>query len=158
MSYVNADGLHVITFKDQGEVNKTGVTVESGVQTIVFTIADAATDIGATAEIGAGDAFIPANSYIKSAIFVVDSAFTSDGAATLDIGTYTKAGVDVQTTGIDAAIALTAIDAAGDVVVNDGSQVAPDNVTAFDMYLGMKYNAAAFTGGAGKLVVEYLTL
>jgi hypothetical protein len=104
---------------------------------------------------------IKRGSRIRSAHFQVHTAFTSGGSATLTLGTYkaqTPATVDDQD-GIDAAIALTAIDAIGDIVVCDGALVngvVSVGATANDdVELVALYTTAAFTAGTGTLTVEY---
>ena len=87
------------------------------------------------------------------------TAATSGGAATLQIGTYNAAGTAIDADGIDAAVALTVIDADGDVVRCDGAQAAGvlGYLTA-DAHVGMLYGTAAYTAGAGKLIVEFKKL
>lgn len=157
MSYTNADGLRVLTFGGQGEVIDRGVT-ESG--TLVIDIADF-TAIGSTfgaADIDVNKAVIPAGSVITSATLVMTTAATSGGAATLQIGTYNAAGTAIDADGIDAAIALTVIDADGDVVRCDGAQTGVTGYLSADAHVGMLYGTAAYTAGAGKLIVEFKKL
>ena len=158
MSYTNADGLRVLTFGGQGEVIDRGVT-ESG--TLVIDIADF-TAIGSTfgfADIDVNKAVIPAGAVITGATLVMTTAATSGGAATLTIGTYNAAGDAIDADGIDAAVALTVIDGDGDVVRCDGAQAAGvlGYLTA-DAHVGMLYGTAAYTAGAGKLIVEFKKL
>lgn len=156
MTWTNADGLQVLMHGEQGNVKDNGSTVESMTQTLVVKITGTSVpSTAATPE--ANDAFIPAGSYIKNAWLVVDEAFTSGGAATLTLGTYTAAGAAIDADGIDAAIALTVIDAAGDVVANDGAQVGGlVTVGAANAYVEAIYGTAAFTAGSAKLYVEYI--
>jgi len=158
MSYTNADGLRVLTFGGQGEVIDRGVT-ESG--TLVIDIADF-TAIGSTfgaADIDVNKAVIPAGSVITGATLVMTTAATSGGAATLTIGTYNAAGAAIDADGIDAAVALTVIDGDGDVVRCDGAQASGvlGYLTA-DAHVGLLYGTAAYTAGAGKLIVEFKKL
>jgi len=158
MSYTNADGLRVLTNGGQGTVQDKGV---AGDGFLVVDIADF-TDIGSTfgaSDIDANDAVIPAGSVILGATLVMTTAATSGGAATLTIGTYNSAGTAFDADGIDAAVALTVIDAAGDVVRCDGAQASGvlGYLTA-DAHIGLIYGTAAYTAGAGKLIVEYKKL
>jgi hypothetical protein len=158
MSYTNADGLRVLTNGGQGTVQDKGV---AGDGFLVVDIADF-TDIGSTfgaSDIDANDAVIPAGSVILGATLVMTTAATSGGAATLTIGTYNSAGTAIDADGIDAAVALTVIDAAGDVVRCDGAQASGvlGYLTA-DAHIGLIYGTAAYTAGAGKLIVEYKKL
>jgi len=156
MAWTNADGLDVLMHGEQGEVKKNGGTIESMTQTLVVDITG--TDLGTSADAPeANDAFIPAGSYIKNAYLVVDEAFTSGGAATLTIGTQTADGTNIDADGIDATVALTVIDASGDVVVADGAQVGGVvTVGANNAYVKAIYGTAAYTAGTAKLYVEYL--
>jgi hypothetical protein len=100
---------------------------------------------------------IPAGAIIVNADLVITDAATSGGSATLTIGTYNAAGTVVDADGIDAAIALTAIDADGDVVQCDGAQVSGVvTVGSAPVYIGALYGTAAFTAGSAVLIVEYI--
>lgn len=160
MSYTNADGLRVITDADQGVVKAQGTSPSAQHQTLVMDVTF--TSIGTTfgaANIDVMNPVIPANSLITSATLVMTTAATSGGAATLDIGTYNAAGTAVSATGIDAAVALTAIDAIGETVRCDGTLTTTAGWTgAADVYVGLKWNTAAYTAGVGKLYVEYIKL
>ena len=159
MSYTNSDGLYTITGIDQAAVQDKGTALRYPVQTMVVNI-PAFTAIGTTfsaANIDPIDPVIPANAVILRATLVMSVAATSGGAATLDIGTYTAAGAAVAATGIDAAVALTAIDAIGEVVRCDGTLVAGTaTVGTAPVHVGLKWNTAAYTAGAGKLIIEYV--
>lgn len=160
MSYTNADGLYTLTDRDQGTVGGEGVTTKASRQSIVIDITSANTALtfGAS-NIDPLAPQIPANAVILNATFVVTTAFTSGGSAVLNIGTYNAAGTAVAATGIDSAIALTAIDAIGEVVRCDGT-VAAGTVTVgtAPVYIGWDADTALFTAGAGKLVIEYIKI
>lgn len=102
---------------------------------------------------------LPRGTTIKSAKFQVVVPFTSGGAATLDIGTFAADATADDADGIDAAIALTAIDAIGEVVVCDGALVngtIPAGATSnSEVIIAASYNAAVYTAGTGILTVEY---
>lgn len=114
-------------------------------------------DTIALANIAPQAARIPRGSLIKSATFQVVEAFTSGGAATLDLGTFGTSVVDVAD-GIDADIALAAINAIGEIVVCNGALVGgtvPAGATANeDVFLTASYETAVFTAGKGILKVE----
>lgn len=161
MSYTNADGLYVLTFKDQGLEQDKGTTVNPPINFLKVEIPDF-TAIGTTfgaSNIDPMDAVIPANSVIINADLVMKTAATSGGAATLTIGTYNAAGTAVDADGIDATIALTAIDAIGDVVQCDGAQVNGLVTTGTAAtHVGVIYGTAAYTAGAATLVIQYYTI
>lgn len=160
MSYTNADGLRVLTNDDQGVVKTQGTSAGAMRQVLVVDI-PAFTAIKTTfgaADIDLLNPVLPANSVILSATLVMTAAATSGGAATLDIGTYNAAGTAIAATGIDAAIALTAIDAIGETVRCDGTLTTTGSPATVDTYIGLKWNTAAYTAGAGKLYIEYIRL
>lgn len=142
--------------------------IEGGtVKTYVIEVTDATdiedTDSITTASLPSQSVTIPRGSYIKSANFEVLTVFTSSNAAVLDIGTY-EAGGDGSSTGdddadgIDADIAITAIDAVGDVVACNGALVAGvvscGAVSNSDVVVVFGWDAYAFTAGAGILTLE----
>lgn len=159
-TWTNDDGLVVgfgtrTSSNDQGGNVRTSGLEEEYVIEVLDGTAIGATD---TAAVTGGDyADIPANSVITAAYFQVDTAFTSAGAATLDIGLKQRDGTEVGGSDdvIDAAIALTAIDAAGETVACDGSYIGA-SVGANPVVPKFTYGTATFTAGAGKLVIKYL--
>jgi hypothetical protein len=158
MSYTNSDGLFILTHGAQGSVQDKGVTAESARQTLVVDVPSMkaiGTTFGA-ANIDPNDAFIPAGSVILSATWVTTTEITSGGGATLDIGTYNAAGTAIDADGIDAAVALTAINGVGETVRCDGAHLTVGGYVAANAYIGMIYAVAAYTAGAGKLVIEYV--
>lgn len=158
MSYTNADGLYVLTNEDQGATLRQGTATESMRQVVVIDLAFTA--IGSTfgaANINPQHPVIPANSVITGATLVMTSAATSGGAATLTLGTYNAAGTAIDADGIDATIALAAL-GAGATVRCDGAQTTTAGLVTADAYIGAIWATAAYTGGAGKLYVEYIKL
>ena len=158
MSYTNADGLFILTDGAQGSVGGEGVTARASRQTLVvdITSANTASTFGSS-NIDPLAPTLPANCIIVNADLVITSPFTSGGSATLTIGTYNAAGTAIDADGIDATIALTAIDADGDVVQCDGAQVSGlVTVGGAAAYVGWNWGTAAFTGGTAKLIIEYI--
>jgi hypothetical protein len=155
MSYVNADGLEVLTAGEQGTAAKRGTSLSSQKKALVMNITG--TEVpSSVATPQDHDAFIPAGSYITGAHLLVSTAFTSGGSATLTIGTYTQAGAAVDADGIDATIALAAI-GADKAVACDGAAVGGTaTVGGADVYVEAIYGTAAFTAGEAKLVIEYI--
>jgi hypothetical protein len=154
MSYTNADGLRVLLHKDQGVVRDQGATADHQLR-VKLDLTELGTTVGA-ADIDVYEGFIPAGAVITGATLVVTDAATSGGSATLTIGTYNEAGAAIDADGIDAGIALTAIDADNDVVRCDGAQVAGvGGKLAANAYVKAVYGTAAFTAGTAELVIEY---
>lgn len=153
-TWSNDDGLEVRFGLDRTTEQPSGRT--SGEEKVLtWKLADA-TALGDTdTAAAAGDeSYIPSGAIVKDAYFVVDTAFTSGGSAVLDLGFKQAAGTNIDDDGIDAAIALTAIDADNDVIVCDGALVGTR--LANDSYVMATYDTAAFTAGAGKLVIKYI--
>ena len=155
MSYVNADGLEILTAGEQGTAAKRGTSLSSQKKALVLNITG--TELpSAAATPQDHDAFIPAGSYITSASLIVTTAFASAGSATLTIGAYQQDGTTVDADGIDATIALAAI-AANKAVACDGALVGGTaTVGAADVYIEANYGTAVFTAGEAKLVIEYI--
>ena len=95
---------------------------------------------------------IPAGAHIQSATLYVKTAFAGTNAV-MDIGLYNLAGTAVNDAGIDAAIAVTAIDADDDEVACDGALVG--TVVDVACKVGVTYDTAAFTAGDATLVLKY---
>ena len=148
---INEDGLQVKFGTDRSEVINQGVT--SGEEKLlVFKVVG--TDVADTDTAAAdGDApFIPAGAYIKDAFFTVETAFVG-ATAVLDLGTKQEDGTNIADDGIDS-LAIGVIDADNDAVASDGALVG--TVVALDSYIMATYDAAAFTAGAGTLVIKYV--
>ncbi len=159
MSYTNLDGLRVLTNDDQGVVKTQGTATSGMTQVLVvdLTLTSVGTTFGA-ANIDVLNPFIPAGSLITRADLVMTTAATSGGAATLTIGTYNAAGTAIDADGIDATVALTAIDAIGETVRCDGAHLTVGGYIAENAYIGAIYGTAAYTAGVGKLYIEYIKL
>lgn len=155
--YTNADGLvqHYGPIDTVRKARKPSTT--DVLQTVVLDIVG--TDLAGDATTGQieGGAMIPAGAHIVGATFHVTTPFAG-ATATMDIGVYnalTQATVDDA--GIDAAIAVTAIDAIGDTIACDGADI-DTIVGAAPVTIAASYDTAAFTAGVGKLIVEYYAL
>lgn len=104
---------------------------------------------------GNAQAYIPANSYITAAYLIVNADWATADGGTLTIGLATKAGVDIDADGIDAAIAAAALDT-GDVVACNGDLVGGTlTIGAADGYVTAAI-ANTFTTGEARLVIEYI--
>ncbi len=159
MSYTNSDGLRVLTGIDQGTEKTQGTAAGPMVQTLVvdLTFTGIGSSFGAS-NIDLNNPFIPAGSLITRADLVMTTAATSGGAATLTLGTYNAAGTAIDADGIDATVALTAIDAIGETVRCDGAHLTTGGYVSENAYIGAIYGTAAYTAGVGKLYVQYIKL
>jgi len=160
-TWTNEDGLEVRFGLSRSESINEGVTSGPATKTLIhkFDYTDIAnTDTAAPA---ADAPFIPADSIITRAYLYVTTAFAGSSAA-LDIGLKIADGTNTNDAGIDAAVAVTALDAVGDTILCDGALVVEPTgdltgvrFTA-DQYIMTTWDTAAFTAGAATLVVEYL--
>ncbi len=158
--WANADGLDVYFGKRYTENNiAASDKPANGLKTIEVYVRgeDIAASVADAATLAADprSAVIPAGSVIKSATFIVSETFAGS-SSTLDIGLTSLAGVVADMNGIDAAVALSALDA-GDLVKCDGALVFPTasapTAAAYQVVFG--YGTAAMTAGSGRLVLEY---
>lgn len=164
-TWTNSDGL-VVGFGTHTKDNDVAaVTSEkNSVKTLVLEINGtsvpsswAAANVAAQAQA----ALIKRGSIIHRATFETVVAFTSGGAGTLNIGTYGGAALTTadDADGIDATVALTAMDAIGETVICDGALVGgtvPVGATSdSDVMIGFTYGTAALTAGKGILTIQY---
>lgn len=150
--YTNADGLTVSYGPVETIKNILGVVNTEAFGDTMVTEVQADLITQALPENYQVGAFIPAGALVESVQLVVEDTFTSGGAATLDVGTYDEDGAAVDADGLIAAEALANL-AAGDVVEGDGAQVG--TVVSENLYVGLAYGTAAYTGGTARLVVKY---
>lgn len=165
MTWLNSDGLTVRFGTEQATPSVIGKTSTAGeIQELVLKVVGIDLPDIATPTIYS-DVGIPQGAHIVNAVFYVDVAFAgASGTLTFGVwsddgdGTYTVVDAD----GIDATIAVTAIDAVGDQVACDGDMTsAPETKIAVsnntrDVYLSAGRDASnAFTAGSGRLVVRY---
>ena len=159
MSYTNADGLYILTNGDEGVPLDQGTTVSNTSRTMIMDIdlTRVGTSFG-SANFTPQWPVIPAGSVITRATLVMLAGAASGGAATLDLGTYNAAtGAAVAATGIDAAVALAAIDGIGEVVRCDGTLTSGTaGVGTADVVIGPVRAVAAYTAGRARLFVEYI--
>jgi DUF1009 family protein len=159
-TWTNSDGL-VVGFGTHTEDNDVVAVSGSGTHKTFYleVVGTDLVDTIAVANLKPQSALIPRGSTITAASFKVVEAFTSGGSATLDIGLFGTSVVD-DADGIDVDIALTAIDAIGDVVVCNGAVVggvvAVGATANEDCHLTASYETAAFTAGKGILTVEVI--
>ena len=162
MSWTNSDGLVVRFGTDKGTEKESGSTEANVHRTLVhkFAFGDIAnTDVTAA---DPESPFIPADSVITRATLYVTTAFVG-ATGVLDIGLKIADGTNTDDDGIDAAIAVTILDAIGDTINCNGAYVSSaGNLTGLritaDQYIMTTWDTAAFTAGAATLVVEYLLL
>jgi len=159
MAWTNEDGLTNYFGTERAAVNKTGNTAESVSRTLVVDVdwTDITSAASHIANITIRDAFIPAGAYIRAATFNPTADWTSGGAATLTIGLGESDGASViDADGIDATVAIAALQAV-DVVACDGALVGGAlPVGTADAYVYFTTGTAAWTAGAGRLVIEYI--
>jgi hypothetical protein len=151
----NKDGLFIGFGTRKSESNSAPqVSTSSVTQEIRMAIKGTElNDVATAAEVENG-AVIPAGAYLVSANVYVSEAFTSGGVAVLDLGLLNAGtGVITDDDGIDAAVALAALEA-GDTVACDGALIGTQLAAANKVIAS--YDTAAYTAGAATLVVRYV--
>lgn len=103
---------------------------------------------------------VPDGLLLKSASFTTTQAFTSGGAATLTLGFHNADGTAYDADGIDATIALTAIDTVGETVTCDGALVGAllANGSKKYSYVTATVGTADYTAGKGKLRLTFINV
>lgn len=96
---------------------------------------------------------LPAGYLLVSASLVTITGFTGSGA-TLTLGLAQQDGTTIDADGIDAAIALTAIDAVGETVTCDGALIGTK--LAADGFMTVTVGTATHTAGKARLIVKML--
>lgn len=154
-TWTNSDGLEV-GFGVRDSKNDAGSTVETKGNVEVFQMVLDFDELPAASGTAPSSKSvpIPAGAVINDAVLQVLEAFDAAGAATLTIGLKNSAGTAIDADGIDAAIALTAIDAVGDTVQCDGALVGTDIGTA-DGYIAVDVGTGPYTAGQAVLTIEY---
>jgi len=158
MSYVNADGLFVLTNTGEGTPREQGITTEGAKKYFVLDIEDMTAVPVSAAAPQQNDAYIPAGSFITGAFIIVDTACTSGGSATLNVGLQTRAGAAIDADGIDATVAVADLAANKAVVCNGALVGGTATIGAENGYISFDYDTAAFTAGALKIVIEYIAV
>jgi len=157
-TFLNADGLTIGFGTHSADNDIVAVNAEGNTKIYQVEITGVdLVDTFALTDIKPQDTRIPRGSIIKSASLQVITAFTSAGAPTLDLGLFGTAVVD-DADGIDAAIALAAIDAVGEIVICNGALVGgtvPVGATAdTDVFIAPSRNVTTYTAGVAILKVE----
>jgi hypothetical protein len=154
-TWTNSDGL-VVGFGTRDSKNDSGSTVETKGNVEIFQMVldfdNLPTAVGTAPNTKSIP--IPAGAVINDAVLQVLTAFDAAGSATLTIGLKELDGTAIDADGIDAAIALTAIDADGDTIQCDGALVGTDIGTA-DGYIAVAVGTGPYTAGQAVLTIEY---
>jgi len=162
-TWTNSDGLKVGFGKHTADNDTPAViSSNSGRKVMVVEINGAdLVDTFAATNVKPGSPTIKRGSSILSATLMVSEVFVSGGGGTLDIGLWgLNAGVVDVADGIDADIAVAAINGIGEIVHCDGALVngtVPAGATANDdCVIAPSYETAVFTAGRGTLTIEYI--
>lgn len=157
MSWTNDDGLY-IRFGTEKTVPALGGESTTDGNNRVVTIDLSYSDLAATGteKIISEGTTIPDGAVIKSATFHVSTAFTSGGSATLTFGLIdSDRSTAYDADGIDATIAVAAL-TVGTTITCDGAVVGKAiSNSGTPVYVTATEGTAAFTAGAGQLVIEY---
>lgn len=158
-TWLNDDGLYLKfgtaktdvevggEYRTYGELREIEVTIDL-------------TDLTSSAAIISDTTFFPNGARIEEVEIVTQTAATSAGSATLDIGLIqTDRSTAIDADGLIAALAKTAVDAAGEKnVVRVGSTGAGallGTTTSKVGYITANYGTAAFTAGVIRVRIRY---
>ena len=167
-TWLNDDGLYIKFDTAEGEVTTGGEATTDGEDRVIklnitaedLLAHDSTAGIGGGAtKILADNVIIPDGAFVKSATFEVTEAFAG-ATATLTIGLYdTDRSTVYDADGIDATIAVTAIDAVGDTIACDGDVVgAIISNGGTNVLITAVAGTATFTDGTGQLTIVYRML
>lgn len=161
MAWTNADGLPIRYFREEGETADFGrVPAADGTRNVIEwdlvstkLNGTTGTQYGTPATVA-----VPVGATIVRAFVVVDTPFVSGGSSTLDIGLQRKDGTEIDNDGIFAALAKSSLDTIGERTEGTGALVVATGggKLAYNGYLYVKANSAAFTAGKARLIVEYV--
>lgn len=170
MSWMNKDGLYVKYGTEEADVAKGGsFNVDGGTHWVEAVVSDF-TKLGATAEIvGAEDGgdprgiMLPKGAFIEKVEILMTTAATSANAPTLDIGLIKASDrtTELDDDGFAAAVALTAIDADGDIVeliqggTGHGALIGTALAENGLLCVAVNLDTTGYTAGACKIRVYY---
>lgn len=160
MGWYNSDGLYIKFGTDEATVGKAGEYETDGPQRMVELTISALTSLGTAAAIQDDHVVIPKNARIEKVEVITTTAATSSGSAALNIGlARTDRTTELDYDGLVAALAKTAIDAAGETNVltvgSTGAGALIGTTLSYNGLLTADYDTAAFTAGAIKVRVYY---
>jgi hypothetical protein len=162
----NQDGLEVGFGTHTADNNVAAVVGGTGpIKTLVVELSDA-TSLEALASLTSAsfnvqDARLPRGSRILEASFQVTTGFTTGDSADLEIGTNSVVDFTADDeSGIDEAVAVTALNAIGASVACNGALVngvvSAGAASTSDVFISFSASTGAFTAGAGYLTVRYV--
>ena len=158
-TWSNNDGLLVKFGTAEATPGEGGHPLQYG-PLMVAEVQFTGTDIGSTATLIDRHTIIPSGARIEKVEVVAETAFTSGGSATLDVGLVDQdETTEIDDDGLVAALALTSIDADGDVVEliqgSTGHGALIGTTLSNAGYLTCHYGTAAYTAGEMVLRVYY---
>jgi len=170
MSWMNSDGLYVKYGTEEADVAKGGsFSVDGGTHYVEAVVSDF-TALGTTAEIiGAEDGgdprgiMVPKGAFIEKVEILMTTAAASDNSPTLDIGLIKASdrSTELDDDGLAAAVALTSIDAAGNLVeivaeaTSVGALVGTSLAENGLLCVAVNLDTTGFSAGACKVRVYY---
>ena len=158
-NWMNSDGLNVKFGTTEGAAGAGGEPLEfGGLHKVEVEING--TDIGSTAALVDRHTIVPSGARIEKVEVVAETAFTSGGAATLDVGLVDQdESTEIDDDGLVAALALSSIDADGDVVElvqgSTGHGALVGTTLSNAGYISVHYGTAAYTAGRAVIRVFY---
>ena len=160
MTWLNQDGLVVQFGAREAQAGRVGEYRSVGPQRFVEFNVDLVS-LTSTATIQSFNTMLPRNARIERVEVIAQTAATSGGAATLSVGLVrTDTTTNVSDTALVNALALTAIDAAGEtsnlIVGATGAGGSIGTSLANNAYITARWNTAAFTAGQLRIRIYYV--
>lgn len=161
----NNDGLQVRFGNDKSKDATVGSPRQAGVNKVIEAEIRSDRLPAFNASLGSGarvddypNHAIPAGAHIISATLIVTTAFAStNNTAALNVGLVTETGTEIDYDGLIAAQIETGIDAVGDTITGAGALVGTNLASDGQLWVAVTdaTNSDSFTGGEGRLVIEY---
>lgn len=160
-TWLNTDGLYVKYGTDEATVNKAGTfgTMADGHQ-IVTDVVITLTGLGTAAAIQSDSAVLPSGAFIEKVEVITETLATSGGSAVLNVGLIRlDRSTELDYDGLVAALALTAIDAAGETtsLVEGGTSHGAliGTALAYPGLITADYDTAAYTAGVVRVKIYW---
>lgn len=154
--WYNNDGLRIKSGQEEGEAGTGGQYADQAENAVMaFDIVWDKLEPFGTVTILSDTVRIPNGWRLESAQVYTETPFTSGGSATMTIGLFDLDGTTAyDADGIDATIALTAIDASGETVTCDGALIGTDLANDQPSLVGVTVGTANYTAGKARLMLK----
>ncbi len=158
-TWMNDDGLYIVTGLEEAAVSKAGEFRNDGPYHVATVTLQDMTDLGTAAAIIDNNTFIPKNARIEKIELVTETAVTSSGSGVLNVGLQKRdRSTELDYDGLIAAAAVATFNAAGETLSITAGGTAAGALLGTTLsesgYLTADYDTADFT--AGKVIIRVL--